>query len=102
MKRTTSTAKTRGMITRIITTTTATVKAYNTETDEITEFSVEIPGTVNDRKVITAIYNSGCIDKAKYKILAVRDIQTTGILYGMNLDTFIEHADVIEENITTD
>lgn len=99
MKRTTSTAKTRGKITRIITTTTATVKAYNVETDEITEFAVEIPGSVTERKAVAAIYTSGCIDKQLYKILAVKDIRTTGTLYAMDINTFIENAEIIEENI---
>lgn len=100
MKRTTSTAKTRGKVTRIITTTTATVKAYNINTDEIEEFEVEIPGTVNERKIINTVNNGDYIDSDTYKILAVKNVETTGTLYAMDIETFLEHAEIIEDGIT--
>lgn len=102
MKRTTSTAKTRGMITRIISTTNALVKVYNTETDEIEEFEIEMSGVIPERKAVTAIFSGGYIDKDKYKILSVKDITTTGILYGMTTDEFIKHARIIETGITNE
>lgn len=100
MKRTTSTAKTRGKVTRIITTTTATVKAYNITTDEIEEFAVEIPGSVNERKIISTVSNGDYIDTDSYKILAVKNVETTGTLYAMDIETFLEHAEIIEDGIT--
>lgn len=100
MKRTTSTAKTRGKVTRIISTTTATVKVYNIETDEIEEVDVEIPGAVNERKIISVVNNGGYIDTDSYKILAVKNVETTGALYAMDIETFLEHAEIIEDGIT--
>ena len=100
MKRTVSTAKTRGKVTRIISTTTATIKVYNIETDEIEEFELEIPGTVNERKIISTVNNGGYIDVEKYKVLAVKNVETTGALYAMDIETFLEHAEIIEDGIT--
>ena len=100
MKRTVSTAKTRGKVTRIISTTTAIIKVYNIETDEIEEFEIEIPGTVNERKIISTVNNGDYIDVEKYKVLAVKNVETTGALYAMDIDTFMQYAEIIEDGIT--
>lgn len=102
MKRTISTAKTRGKVTRIISTTTAVVKVYNIETDEVEEFEIEIPGAINERKIISTVNSGDYIDIEKYKVLAVKNVETTGALYAMDLDTFMKYAEIIEDGITND
>lgn len=102
MKRKTSTAKTRGMVTRIIATTTATVKAYDMTTDSVDDYNVEMMGAISEKDVIKTVFKSGAMDRTKYKILSVRDVQQTGRLYAMSIDDFIANAEIIEEEITND
>ena len=101
MRRTTSTAKTRGMVTRIITTTKAMLRCYDNETHQTDDYEVEIIGTVNtERQLITRVYSTGVLDKHRYTILEVLNLEQFGTLYAMDIDTFLEHAVIIEQNIT--
>lgn len=100
MRRTTSTALTRGKITRIISRTTAVFKCYEIATKELVNLSVTFDCKVPEERVIVRAIKDGYIDTNEYKVLDVESCEITGALYAMDVATFIENAEVIEEGIT--
>lgn len=100
MKRTTSTNATRGRITRIIARTVALIRCYERQTGELVDIEVVFNAKLPKERIISKAVKGGFIDTAKYTILEVVEVQRTGALYAMDIDTFIENADLIEDGIT--
>lgn len=100
MKRTTSTAKTRGQITRIITVTKCVLRCYDSEMHETSDYEIELSGAVNEKSVIHRVYSTGVLDKKRFTVLEILSYEQTGTLYAMDVETFIKHASVIETGIT--
>lgn len=99
MKRTTSTAKTRGMITRIITRTEVVFTAYDNIDKVLTDLNVTFDAKIPEDRVIQRAIKEQLIATARYKVLDVKSVEYKGALYAMDVTTFIENAECIEENI---
>lgn len=100
MKRTASTALTRGRITRVIVRTIAIVRCYEKSTGELVDLEVKFDCKVSRERVIAKAIKGGYISTGDYTVLEVVSIENTGALYAMDVETFIEHAEVIEDGLT--
>lgn len=100
MKRTASTAMTRGKITRVIVRTIAIVRCYEKTSGELVDLEVRFDCKVARERVIAKAIKGGYISTGDYTVLEVVSTENTGALYAMDVETFIEHAEVIEDGLT--
>lgn len=100
MKRTASTALTRGRITRVIARTIALIRCYEKSTGELVDLEVKFDCKVARERVISKAIKGGYINTHDYTVLDVVSTENTGALYAMDVNTFIENADVIEDGLT--
>lgn len=80
----------RHMITRTVTTTTATVTYFDGESKELKEITVSLHGKVNEDAFMKKAYSQ--IEGADIKICMVSDLVTTEKLYGATLEDFLSVA----------
>lgn len=102
MKRTASTALTRGRITRVIVRTIAVVRCYEKSAGELVDLEVKFDCKIPKERVIAKVIKGGYISTDDYTVLEVVSTEDTGALYAMDINTFIEHAEVIEDGLTDD
>lgn len=102
MKRTASTALTRGRITRVIARTIAIIRCYEKSTGELVDLEVKFDCKIAKERVIAKAIKGGYISTDDYTVLEVVSTENTGALYAMDINTFIEHAEVIEDGLTDD
>lgn len=100
MKRTASTAMTRGKITRVIVRTVAVVRCYEKSSGELVDLEVRFDCKIAKERVIAKAIKGGYINTGEYTVLEVVSTENTGALYAMDVETFIEHAEVIEDGLT--
>lgn len=102
MKRTASTALTRGRITRVIARTIAIIRCYEKSTGELVDLEVKFDCKIAKERVIAKAIKGGYISTDDYTVLEVVSTENTGALYAMDINTFIEYAEVIEDGLTDD
>lgn len=99
MRRKASTALTRGRISRVITRTTAVIRCYAKASGEVVDLSVEFDCKVAHERVISRAIKDGFINTAEYTALDIVSVEDIGALYAMDINTFIEHAELIENGL---
>lgn len=84
----------RHMITRTVTTTTATVTYFDGETGELKKAEVSMHGKIREDAFMKKAYSQ--IEGSDIKICMVSDLTTTARLYGATLEDFLSVAQEIK------
>lgn len=100
MRRKASTALTRGRISRVISRTTAVIRCYEKASGEVVDLSVEFDCKVPHERVISRAIKDGYINTDNYTALDIISVEDSGALYAMDINTFIEHAELIEDGLS--
>ena len=96
MKRPTNAKSTRGRISRMLCTTTATILCFDKETKNNTEVAVTLEGEVANENVIAAARKHKAYDVGRYVALDVVSTKIDSALYAISVSDFVKYAERIE------
>ena len=84
------------VITRTINTTTCNAKVIDTHTNNVTDEVFAITGKHDEKSALKKLKNQ--FDNEDRKIIHVVSVDVKSALYGMDEDTFMNHAEIINKD----